>query len=92
MVCMCCVVWCGEVPLAMILTMYLLIIHLPTYNPHHSSFCKQVGVKRVEMLAAALEENESVEWLDLRNNPIKAQGAAAVARALTHHPSVLRLE
>lgn len=58
----------------------------------HSSFCKQVGAKRVKELAAALKENDTVEWLDLRNNPIQTEGAVALAGVLRDHPSVLRLE
>ena len=57
-----------------------------------SSFCKSLGAGRVEVLAAALKDNDTVEWLDLQNNPLKIAGARALSGALADHPSVLRLE
>lgn len=49
-------------------------------------------MKRVQQLADALRENNTVEWLDLRRNPLGPQGMEALAGALTQHPSVALLE
>jgi hypothetical protein len=46
----------------------------------------------MEMLADALRENDTVEFLDLKNNAIKVKGAIVVASALAGHPSIARLE
>jgi len=61
-------------------------------NYELSTFCKNVGIKRVKELALALQENDTVQWLDLRHNPLQAEGAQAVASALERHPSIERLE